>query len=114
MRISDWSSDVCSSDLSSVTFLRGPLGGGLGLGVLDGLPDVLADVRLEVVVGDGDDFVGLDDGLRAEPRHEARLVGGKLGRASCRERAGQYGEIWGASLKLKKQKTQIIKEYNEK
>src|SRR3546814_17905149 len=101
MRISDWSSDVCSSDL---------------VGVLDGLdarnprlePANVRVVVLQRVVGEADAAaaVGLDQrgrGALAEPQHDQRLdlLGrtglaeiadrglGEIGRASCRERVWQ-------------------------
>src|SRR3546814_7405495 len=64
MRISDWSSDVCSSDLPA-------LGRRLvGIGV-DDRGDVLVDHL-------------------AEGQHMAALVDDEIGRASCRERVCQY------------------------
>src|SRR3546814_13571087 len=103
MRISDWSSDVCSSDLVSVwltplqhqpnnrlrcrfviRFIELGLAGhgadlpveiGIGLG---GGPDA----EHQVVGVDGGDLAAVDPGLDAE-----------IGRASCRERVWQYGEI---------------------
>src|SRR3546814_5248484 len=65
MRISDWSSDVCSSDLGPVPQQPG-VAGGAGqrlLDLLQGRP-----------------------GAGMEPRH--RLP--EIGRASCRERVCQY------------------------
>src|SRR3546814_6480300 len=80
MRISDWSSDVCSSDLHS-----------------EDQPVPAAGEGQRIVVGDH----GEDDrqgeivvvqrallGLRAQLR--VRLPPGQIGRASCRERVCQY------------------------
>src|SRR3546814_3196172 len=63
MRISDWSSDVCSSDLAA-------LGAVLGRAP----------------------FGGIDDAAREERRPAPREVhrSGQIGRASCRERVCQY------------------------
>src|SRR3546814_8176941 len=85
MRISDWSSDVCSSDL---TILRRLVG----------------KARADLVAGGEDDFAGLgvDDverGLRTAPvfdheRHAPAVFGAledeEIGRASCRARVCQY------------------------
>src|SRR3546814_10518288 len=74
MRISDWSSDVCSSDL----FLR-LLGAAIDrpLAALDYADrlDALAAAR-----------VGLWDVIRIPAAHQSL----KIGRASCRERVCQY------------------------
>src|SRR3546814_1195895 len=81
MRISDWSSDVCSSDLR----LPGPLGRGVRAvvlrGVLTEVPDVAVGVLGEPVVGVLDDLatrVGDDvvDDRRGDPlRSEECRVG---------------------------------------
>src|SRR3546814_16846121 len=111
MRISDWSSDVCSSDLvllldaerdRSADHHLGQLGlAGRRVGGADQLAaadhaDPVADrLDLAQLVGDEDD----GGALLLEPAHE-------IGRASCRARVCQY--VWisvGAeSLKKKKQK----------
>src|SRR3546814_6822204 len=87
MRISDWSSDVCSSDLSAIVkaLLGQPGGDGAALrvvrgeqrdAVLEGKLDRLADGdRIGAQLGTGD--------LAAGTIHE-------IGRASCRERVCQY------------------------
>src|SRR3546814_9780135 len=81
MRISDWSSDVCSSDL------------------LDGVGDPV-DLGDEVArVRDGDAVLLGDlgrDGRRSLAHGPAGGRGGdqhpaQIGRASCRERVCQYG-----------------------
>src|SRR3546814_5443279 len=85
MRISDWSSDVCSSDL------RCP---GAVVAAAGGLPDrravdagLTADAGMHAIVG----------AAQAEPEHvvavaEPPAVGraAEIGRASCRERVCQY------------------------
>src|SRR3546814_4111543 len=68
MRISDWSSDVCSSDLA----------------VLVLQPLVALDALLGVVLG----FAFLPDDLRAADA--AARIHQQIGRASCRERVCQY------------------------
>src|SRR3546814_8452093 len=92
MRISDWSSDVCSSDLfaierrgvDAVDIDRDRVGGG----------DVHGDLppqrgKLLRVAGrfQGDQHADL-----AQPRRHrvVHVAGDQIGRASCRERVGQY------------------------
>src|SRR3546814_17851692 len=97
MRISDWSSDVCSSDL---TVLKA----GEALRIGTGLPfqHNRATVRQDQPVPDqqhpplaeGDAAVVLADqpcSLRHEQETARRaVVDGQNGRASCRERVGPY------------------------
>src|SRR3546814_4677806 len=78
MRISDWSSDVCSSDLLAI----------LRIGLLESLrcgDDAVADVGAAFLVA----------GLVQRKDHIARKLAGflddrEIGRASCRERVCQY------------------------
>src|SRR3546814_8053797 len=82
MRISDWSSDVCSSDLSTVTISFDPASPIL---TSANRPDViLLDWNMPVM--SGMEFLGafndLDFGIEERPR--------EIGRASCRERVCQY------------------------
>src|SRR3546814_16607334 len=96
MRISDWSSDVCSSDLSA--------------------DQIAAGVRRRV---------GVDE-IRRRPAQPPRLRDGrdiarkpavayrKIGRASCRERVCQYVKISVVAVALKKkQKTNPHKNNNK-
>src|SRR3546814_16221116 len=92
MRISDWSSDVCSSDLlglddADIGFLYGT-----AFAVFYALFGVPLGRLAEVV----------DDHLRPAPRPFERIGAAEpaagagpdeIGRASCRERVCQYGEI---------------------
>src|SRR3546814_14696257 len=102
MRISDWSSDVCSSDLRVVAtdasepalaVARGNAAA-LGIGNVefrhgDWLAP-LAGERFDLIasnppyIADGDAHLGQGD-LRFEPRGAL-----EIGRASCRERVCQY------------------------
>src|SRR3546814_16368299 len=112
MRISDWSSDVCSSDLALVT------GGnsGIGLGFARGLARAGADVviwgrredRNEKAVAELRQFGGrvsarvvdvseereIVEGVAAAVEEMGRLdcvvANAEIGRASCRERVCQY------------------------
>src|SRR3546814_18694858 len=115
MRISDWSSDVCSSDLNLALGHRG----GQRTGV--DVDDARTRVR----------FLGADRKLPAEPaarrsahrlqrqREQARgelfpcrdddvIFGGESGRASCRERVCQYVCISVVAESLKKKKKEKL------
>src|SRR3546814_3918168 len=90
MRISDWSSDVCSSDLEHFSQERDPnvwkallyrLGNAGGLA-----PQVVSDF-LRKLFERFHRFLLLERLLSFLPMRSA----GKIGRASCRERVGQYG-----------------------
>src|SRR3546814_10917494 len=101
MRISDWSSDVCSSDLRFLALDGGDIGGGLfgkhaedcgtdggvvlfdrlgHLGIIGG-----GDAKPHLNIAVGVHQIGSELLLQLEI---AGLV--KLGRASCRERECQY------------------------
>src|SRR3546814_17537457 len=93
MRISDWSSDVCSSDLRRGQVHRLQA-------VLVGLPVR----RARILAGRGRDeemhaLRGPD--LQREPGRE-------IGSASCRERECQYVSISVVAVSLKKKKKQHI------
>src|SRR3546814_17727036 len=107
MRISDWSSDVCSSDLAPLD--RDPaialVGGDRDVGHSEGpafqpadqpVEDVaaaelgLVELRVQVVMVE-------DELLAAEQLEE-------IGRASCRERGCQYVLISVVAVSLKKKK----------
>src|SRR3546814_20003987 len=106
MRISDWSSDVCSSDLidhgiavehDQVHHCRG--------GEVQFVEDVRCGRPQVCVVEDAP-----ADRVRPRPEAIAALVMVdpthldqlENGRASCRERVCQYVEIWVAAVSLKK------------
>src|SRR3546814_5747139 len=83
MRISDWSSDVCSSDLSDDKRLVGPGWGGL--------------YNAKVSLADGSTVTADDAYLQESIRQpNAKIVASyptgvmQIGRASCRERVCQY------------------------
>src|SRR3546814_3354137 len=96
MRISDWSSDVCSSDLLGADDLVGlddDQAGGLALVGL--LPVAAPALGVAVDVGG----LGVDDGdIGLERRDRINRLAGEgighrlqqIGRASCRERVCQY------------------------
>src|SRR3546814_18135628 len=95
MRISDWSSDVCSSDL---------------IGIVAQAKDRLAGRA----VGDGHPAVIVGDavGRPAQPvfgavlldHREPALIDEQIGRASCRERVCPYVYISVVAVSLKKNK----------
>src|SRR3546814_5275832 len=106
MRISDWSSDVCSSDLILLAgVVAVPLATRLGLGSVLGY--LLAGMAISPLLGilkvDLDQLQFFAEfgvvmmlflvGLELEPKRlwdmRRRLIG-KFGRASCRERVWQY------------------------
>src|SRR3546814_9934494 len=99
MRISDWSSDVCSSDLQvgvrpDDLFVEGRdvrrTGGELGqvaAGAAHGAEELLALGR----VGGADVATGRDaEGARVEGDLLELAILDPIGRASCRERVCQY------------------------
>src|SRR3546814_2651891 len=89
MRISDWSSDVCSSDLSEAALPGGHDLVAAGPHVGHHEPQPVRDlVELHLVL-EGLAQRLVDDGDRPHPSY--RLLEGEIGRASCRERVCQYG-----------------------
>src|SRR3546814_12721173 len=112
MRISDWSSDVCSSDLALHLGRRENLAGGVrrivsggdAEGEMDQLLPVL--LRNEVVLAIGTVGVGVDQAGDGRLAGDVDLLGAggnvhrpsradcaaavEIGRASCRERVCQY------------------------
>src|SRR3546814_12978488 len=103
MRISDWSSDVCSSDLPGGGHIFDPRHGFFG----SGCPDVAVDIgfgpdrldkvhefmRAEGVGIDDPAPFGVDAGraILARPDAVAPVIEiGEIGRASCRESVCQY------------------------
>src|SRR3546814_12067224 len=104
MRISDWSSDVCSSDLVAAS----AVGSGvehLDLPELDNGPLAGSDHARHQGVGSR-----LDAAVATDPRGGVRLAHDRdrealeIGRASWRERVCQYVEITVVAVSIKKQK----------
>src|SRR3546814_17770977 len=107
MRISDWSSDVCSSDLgAAVPYVH----------ARPDLPVATAPAPTTGPMARRERFDGpalpLDWMMLRNPAgHWYRLGGGatQSGRASCRERGGQYVEISVVAVSLKKKITTITR-----
>src|SRR3546814_20394084 len=107
MRISDWSSDVCSSDLPPVTAIEFMLDAehmhrtALALGNAGLASGQLGHNDLWV------DTIGEHVAMVA-------IAGDELGRASCRERGCKYVSISVVAVSLKKKKeydtTQVTRE----
>src|SRR3546814_19760318 len=101
MRISDWSSDVCSSDLAFKGTVKGHLSGYWGFERFDG-PDFALQLPGDAawkVAGDPPPLVvGRDNGLTLTGDAPACVEGvtlrqGEIGRESCREKDGQSVKI---------------------
>src|SRR3546814_1605889 len=83
MRISDWSSDVCSSDLKATrAFLESPPEGFAAGPILT--PRGMLTIATEELVGRLEAMSNLEAGPRTEPVEGEAIF--KIGRASCRER----------------------------
>src|SRR3546814_15077922 len=101
MRISDWSSDVCSSDLRGFLDLH-------LCGALPAVADIVADRVVEqhaVLRNDA------DRGAQASLRHLRDVLAvygdtAAIGRASCRESVCQYVSISVVDVTFKKNKKQ--------
>src|SRR3546814_7035521 len=77
MRISDWSSDVCSSDLNLGAYFEQ---------IMNALPPSVHDVLTRFGIGD---IFSLREKLSAGALQGSKFLA-KIGRASCRERVCQY------------------------
>src|SRR3546814_14897157 len=98
MRISDWSSDVCSSDLSNIPVTRRFFAGGGG--------SVRGYSYREI-----SPYNDADEALGGRSSALASFEIRKIGRASGRERVGQYVEISVVAESLnKKEISQIDRE----
>src|SRR3546814_11847086 len=101
MRISDWSSDVCSSDLDFAE-LRAPADGIISKRLVQPGQVVAAGTELLRLIRDGrlewraelsaDDLALVEPGATVQlPSREGTVTGRiQIGRASCRERVCQY------------------------
>src|SRR3546814_15656657 len=112
MRISDWSSDVCSSDLSVIWAIS--MGGFLQDQKIVGgdlQADRLAMGEVAPLDAFGDQRLRLAD-LDEQPGAVAEEEGGRdaIGRASCRDRVCQYVYVSVVAVPFKKitDKNQLI------
>src|SRR3546814_13189346 len=109
MRISDWSSDVCSSDLIAALHRKG-------------VAELANAARRDIRFGVHRRNIGLPQPVRrgvdrqpgvAEPQRRLALVDGtsrpcdEIGRASGRERVCQYVSISGVAVSIKKKTRQL-------
>src|SRR3546814_13307940 len=108
MRISDWSSDVCSSDLEAmlIDILTKPKNAlvrqfqtlfeieGVNLDVTDEALHAIARQAIELKTG--------ASGLRS------RMEDVQIGRASCRDRVCQYGQLQVVEVSIKKKNNKNI------
>src|SRR3546814_19427896 len=117
MRISDWSSDVCSSDL--VYMVTGSPGGSTIIStVMQSIVNVVAfGMNMQQAVDAPrmhmqwlPDLIAVEPGLLT-PDAQAK----QIGRASCRERVCQYGVALGGRRIIKKnKKIEITTAYTRK
>src|SRR3546814_17779162 len=114
MRSSYWSSDVCSSDLWTLQAVDQLIAGDLDL--TD--HEVHSKVGFSVYAGYLIPFDDEASGVLVQSAHEVKhaadfleaFVGnGQIGRASCRERVGQYVSIWVVAVSLKTKKRNSTK-----
>src|SRR3546814_11347820 len=106
MRISDWSSDVCSSDLLSdgLSFVVVAMGiFGLGEVIRNLEREHLRDIFMPKIGGLLPRLAELKQIIMPTLRGTA-LGSAQIGRASCRERVCQYVYISVVALSLKKKK----------
>src|SRR3546814_15481753 len=88
MRISDWSSDVCSSDLRDAHLWES---------LQEAIHQLVGNAGLAGAASAGE----ADDG-RQKPGLGTRLLRSQIGRASCRERVCQYVSISVVAVSIKK------------
>src|SRR3546814_4409348 len=86
MRISDWSSDVCSSDLFLIEQFR------LGLADIEAGDRIgTTDLRIAENAARYQIMIGAGRGIQDAALKKGRRIGeNQIGRASCRERVCQY------------------------
>src|SRR3546814_11715556 len=107
MRISDWSSDVCSSDLLGRLLPRAGNGHEAAFALDEQVVGLFALVRAaQAVAGDVAHDQARMPGMQGVER-QAQAVGGagEIGRASCRARGCQYVSSSGVAAILTKKKS---------
>src|SRR3546814_12737375 len=103
MRISDWSSDVCSSDLQDCTLHSSSFGGlGESCAVAIETLNVLQSERLIENAAAMGEY--LSEGLNDLKRKYPKIVLDEIGRASCRERSVSVRVDLGGRRIIKKKK----------
>src|SRR3546814_19093436 len=113
MRISDWSSDVCSSDLvNQLKYINDSFGHAAGdFALMEIAKRLAASIRAtDVAARIGGDEFGLILDQSSEDGESAqvdRLC--EIGRASWRGRVCVYVLIWVGALSLKKKKKKKLK-----
>src|SRR3546814_18086438 len=98
MRISDWSSDVCSSDLKAWQLIDAAGCRGLTIGGA-----MVSDKHCNFLTNTGTATAADLENLGEEVRRRVKASAGitQIGRAAGRERGGQYVEISGVAVDLK-------------
>src|SRR3546814_15692690 len=113
MRISDWSSDVCSSDLIEGPRSQLPPRGGVlhrRIGTARGPDTGAGGAESLAAAAQPHPRGGLPARRRPRPEQGQRGAAGEIGRASCRERVCQYVKISVVAETLRKQKHKNIRE----
>src|SRR3546814_17642200 len=111
MRISDWSSDVCSSDLRDKRFfaqIQAAISVDAIFKALENwmkTEDNLGCLFLRAYAETGGDTPKIADAVSAHKAAFWRKIREEIGRAACRERVCQYGSISVVAGKLKKKHT---------
>src|SRR3546814_19780988 len=106
MRISDWSSDVCSSDLveappqPNVGESQKPDGPLAAEGAKAGEVESLVEVAPEIEVGEHKKVASTRGAIQKSRSTDRAMF--EIGRASCRERVCQYVSISVVAVTLKK------------
>src|SRR3546814_20502166 len=98
MRISDWSSDVCSSDLRHGMQRAQVVAQPPAVGHADFRP---AGLQYQYLGADAA-RIGHDEANQPAEQGAAEGQAGQIGRASCRERGCQYVSISVVAVALKK------------
>src|SRR3546814_19377636 len=113
MRISDWSSDVCSSDLGSIDYRVEPPSPGGHIFLFQetehpegGIPRTIAFRDVTVVPRGYEELIATkpDKAVTIKLEMRSGTIVAKIGRATCRERELRYVYHSGDAVSLKKKK----------